>query len=344
LHEDVGHSRSAKHEINQLFPNETPFATPKPERLLQHIIHIGSNPGDIVLDCYAGSGTTAAVAHKMGRRWVASELLLETAEKFTKPRLIKVVKGEDPGGITTITERIAVCDLPESMSPAEAQEFNRLLNKVTDSGDPLEILLAKELAKMVRAAQKRGDSSLDVDDTKDLLRLLKAFAPDGAPLDVQSVVKSQLAKQTKTKDETRILWHGGGGFTHLEVGSSMFEAIDGLVLLADWATRGDLAVAMCAQLEVRYLPDGIFAASRGRVRYVVIDGLVGTSTVRSILDQLQEGHIVEVWATQYDDEAADLLRKERPGSRLEAIPDSVLDRYRRKAAKGSPFRREKADD
>ena len=79
------------------------FLTPKPERLLERVIHIGSNPGDIVLDCFAGSGTTAAVAQKMGRRWVTVELNENTAYTFTKPRLEKVVRGEDPGGVTEST-------------------------------------------------------------------------------------------------------------------------------------------------------------------------------------------------------------------------------------------------
>jgi len=99
LHEDVGNNREAKQEISKLFGKDA-FATPKPERLLERVIHIGSNPGDIVLDCFAGSGTTAAVAHKMGRRWVTSEILSSTVGQFTLPRLAKVVAGEDPGGIT----------------------------------------------------------------------------------------------------------------------------------------------------------------------------------------------------------------------------------------------------
>ena len=99
LHEDVGNNREAKQEISRLFGKDA-FATPKPERLLQRVVHIASNPGDIVLDCFAGSGTTAAVAHKMGRRWVTSEILPSTVEQFTLPRLTMVVRGEDPGGIT----------------------------------------------------------------------------------------------------------------------------------------------------------------------------------------------------------------------------------------------------
>ena len=341
--DEVGHNREAKSEIKALFPSEDPFATPKPERLLQRIIHIATKPGDIVLDCYGGSGTTAAVAHKMGRRWVLSELLPETVERFAKPRLTKVVRGQDPGGVTTSTVRQAVDTLPKGMTPREAQEFNRMLNKATDSDEPINIPLAKELATMVRAMAKDGTSPLSDDDTKNLLRLLRTVAPDGAPLDAKESLKSLLAKRTKTRDVVTQLWHGGGAFAHMAVGPSMFEEAQGMVLLAKWAVQTDLAVAMCAQLEVRYIPDGIFAGSRGRVRYVVIDGLVGESTVLSVLDQLQQGYIVEVWATQYDDKAAELLRKERPGSRLEAIPDSVLDRYRRRASKGSPFKRESAD-
>ncbi|MGH3977044.1 MAG: site-specific DNA-methyltransferase, partial [Pseudonocardiaceae bacterium] len=134
-HLEVGHNRAAKIEIKALFPGVHPFATPKPERLLQRIIHIGSDPGDIVLDCFAGSGTTAAVAHKMGRRWVTSELLPETADTFTKPRLTQVVKGDDPGGITTTTERVTADELPDGMSPEDAQEFNRLLKKVASTID-----------------------------------------------------------------------------------------------------------------------------------------------------------------------------------------------------------------
>jgi len=67
------------------------------------IIHIGTNPGDIVLDCFLGSGTTAAVAHKMGRRWVGVERSAETVETYAVPRLTKVVQGDDPGGVTALT-------------------------------------------------------------------------------------------------------------------------------------------------------------------------------------------------------------------------------------------------
>lgn len=99
-HEDVGHSQTARLELKALFPGTNPFSTPKPERLLERVLRIGSNPGDIVLDAFAGSGTTAAVAHKMGRRWVTSELSESTVESFTQPRLEKVISGDDQGGVS----------------------------------------------------------------------------------------------------------------------------------------------------------------------------------------------------------------------------------------------------
>lgn len=100
LNEDVGNNREAKAEIAKVFGRQDAFSTPKPERLLERVIHIGSNPGDIVLDAFAGSGTTAAVAHKMGRRWVSSEVSESTVESFTQPRLEKVVSADDQGGVS----------------------------------------------------------------------------------------------------------------------------------------------------------------------------------------------------------------------------------------------------
>jgi adenine-specific DNA-methyltransferase len=99
-HTEVGSNRTSKREIKDLFPRKTPFDTPKPERLMARILQVASSPGDLVLDCFAGSGTTAAVAHKMGRRWITSEWSASTVEAFALPRLKKVVEGADRGGVT----------------------------------------------------------------------------------------------------------------------------------------------------------------------------------------------------------------------------------------------------
>lgn len=98
-HEEVGHTDEAKKEMISLFGARDVFDTPKPERLIQRVLHIATNPGDLVLDSFLGSGTTAAVAHKMGRRWIGIELG-EHCYTHCVPRLQKVINGEDPGGIT----------------------------------------------------------------------------------------------------------------------------------------------------------------------------------------------------------------------------------------------------
>jgi adenine-specific DNA-methyltransferase len=100
--EEVGSNQDAKRDhLRKLLPDIEPFATPKPEPLLERILRIASNPGDLVLDSFAGSGTTGAVAHKMGRRWIMIEMG-EHMHTHIIPRMKKVVNGQDPGGITDV--------------------------------------------------------------------------------------------------------------------------------------------------------------------------------------------------------------------------------------------------
>lgn len=98
---DVGDNQEAKKEVKE-FNSEDVFATPKPEKLIQRVLHLASNPGDLVLDSFLGSGTTAAVAHKMGRRWIGVEMG-DHVYTHCIPRLQKVIKGEDAGGVTKST-------------------------------------------------------------------------------------------------------------------------------------------------------------------------------------------------------------------------------------------------
>lgn len=98
--DEVGTNQEAKRDhLKKLLPDIEPFATPKPEGLLHRVIHIATLPGDWVLDSFAGSGTTGAVAHKMGRRWIMVELG-NHCHTHIIPRLNKVIDGADPGGIT----------------------------------------------------------------------------------------------------------------------------------------------------------------------------------------------------------------------------------------------------
>lgn len=97
LHDDTGHTDEAKKEV-KLFNSETVFATPKPERLISRIIHVATNEGDLVLDSFLGSGTTCAVAQKMGRKYIGIEMG-EHAITHCVPRMKAVIDGEQ-GGIS----------------------------------------------------------------------------------------------------------------------------------------------------------------------------------------------------------------------------------------------------
>ena len=97
-YKEVGGNQDAKREILSLF-GDSGFITPKPEALLERVLTIATNPGDIILDSFGGSGTTGAVSHKMRRRWIMVELG-EHCHTHIIPRLKKVINGEDPGGIT----------------------------------------------------------------------------------------------------------------------------------------------------------------------------------------------------------------------------------------------------
>jgi adenine-specific DNA-methyltransferase len=96
--EEVGHNHEAKLEA-RVFNAQDVFDTPKPERLVKRVLEIATHPGDLVLDSFAGSGTTGAVAHKMGRRWIMVELG-EHCHTHIIPRLKKVIDGKDLGGVT----------------------------------------------------------------------------------------------------------------------------------------------------------------------------------------------------------------------------------------------------
>ncbi|MEF8769608.1 MAG: site-specific DNA-methyltransferase [Candidatus Accumulibacter phosphatis] len=97
-YDEVGHNDEAKKESKMLFSDDL-FGTPKPERLMQRIIELATDPGDLIVDSFAGSGTTGAVAHKMGRRWIMVELG-EHCHTHIIPRLKKVIDGEDSGGVS----------------------------------------------------------------------------------------------------------------------------------------------------------------------------------------------------------------------------------------------------
>lgn len=98
LSESVGTNKIAKKHILKLFPDEKIFDTPKPEELMSQIINIASNPGDFVMDCYLGSGSTIAAAHKLGRKYIGIEKGDHIVDLVVE-RMQQVVNGEK-GGIS----------------------------------------------------------------------------------------------------------------------------------------------------------------------------------------------------------------------------------------------------
>ena len=285
---EVGSNQEAKRDhLRRLFPDSEPFSTPKPERLLERIIHIGSNPGDIVLDVFAGSGTTAAVAQKMGRRWVTCELLESTFNTFTRPRLEKVVNNEDPGGITrTKGERVdaAVDGLPDGVSPEDAAKFTSVLNKLI-KGDP-------ELKKSVE------------------VKSLKAAS-----------------KTRRTKEVVNWRGGGGFQVAHLSPACFDYTPELDRVMLTVAATGQTLIDSVAANLGFTLLhpdDDYVFDARRGNALLKVVEGVATPQIVDWLASQIQPGETIVLAATTVMDGVRQHLRKLVKGSRVVALPDDVF--------------------
>lgn len=147
-HDEVGHTDEAKKEIHAFAPKAGAFPTPKPERLLNRIIEVATNPGDLVLDSFAGSGTTGAVAQKLGRRYVLVEME-DYATTLLAPRLKAVTEGSDPGGVTETAQwkgggGFRFCELGETLFDEtggirERVTFKELAQHIyfTETGQPL---------------------------------------------------------------------------------------------------------------------------------------------------------------------------------------------------------------
>lgn len=320
---DVGSNDEAKNEIKALFPGEIPFDTPKPERLLERIISIGSNPGDIVLDCFAGSGTTAAVAQKLGRRWVTCELLESNFYKYTLPRLQLVVGGKDPGGITrTKGERIAAegVELPEDMEADDAATFTKFLNKLVKDSPTLAAALepgADELAQDKPKRRKRKDPpSRETFD--EVVKLLKGAA-----------------KTVRTKET--INWRGGGGFQVAHLSPECFDYDTELdrVMLTNAATGDTLKRSIAANLGFRLLDpddetdDDTFAAlcfhgRRGNAFLYVYEGAASMGLVDWLVSRIRPGETIVLAVTSVTDGIREHLRRSCKGSRVVVIPDDIF--------------------
>lgn len=330
--DEVGHNREAKSEIKALFPDLKPFSTPKPERLLSRIIQIASNPGEIVLDVFAGSGTTASVAHKMGRRWVIAELLPETIEKFTLPRLRKVVRGEDQGGVTSLAgERINATEdgLPGELNPSDAFALTQALGKISQVVTaPVD--LAKVVSDAVRKDSKTDAPALDGKDSKELRRLMRKLSgSEATETDFLPYVRKSVGDQLKTKKSPDMInWRGGGGFqvAHLSPACFDYDPEVGLVSLTRAAFESDnLARAVAAHMNFRLTSeDPVFTGRRGRTRLVVTTATATPETVSELVSYLNEDEKLVLASTAVDPEVQQALRQARRGSRVLHIPNDLF--------------------
>lgn len=283
--DEVGHNRGAKKEIAALFPRQTPFDTPKPERLLERVIHIATNPGDIVLDVFAGSGTTAAVAHKMGRRWVTCELVEDTMEQFTRPRLEKVVWGEDPGGITlTKGERVDATEdgLPEGISAEDAQKLTSLLNKaISDRDDLKKNPVVRELKSLVKTARSKDTVNWRGGGSFQVARLAPSCFDYDPELD--------------------------------------------LVTLTEAATGQTLIKSVAANLGFYLTPeDRHFDGVQGRQHLAVVEGVLDDDKVDDLMAHLPQGHTLLIAATIVTEGVREHVRGFKNGSRVVNIPLDIF--------------------
>lgn len=284
--DEVGHNRTAKSEIKKLFPGKSPFATPKPERLLERIIEISTNPGDMVLDVFAGAGTTAAVAQKTGRRWITCELLDKTVDTYTLPRLRKVISGEDDGGITTTEGTHILADgvtLPNKMTIAEAVKLTRLLNKATKDNERWE------------------------DD--ETLAELKA-----------------MVKTKKTPTLINWRGGGGFRTAHLSPACFDYDPQLGITTLTKDADDDidTLIGAIAGHRGFRLTPGEYFHGISGRNRLLVTRTPVDEDFVAEVASHLAEGELMTIASTVVLDGARAAARKTRRGSRILHIPHDLF--------------------
>ena len=285
-HEEVGHSQEGKKEILALFPDEQPFSTPKPERLLERIIHIGSSPGDIVLDVFAGSGTTAAVAHKMGRRWVTCELLESTFTTFTRPRLEKVIHDQDPGGITMTVDRTlkSTAVLPEKFEVKDLQDATKLLNAITkEDGLTGEDIAAIKVVKRLLATAPSKKRNWRGGGGFQVAHLSPACFDYDPALDRVMLTPEATGEVLVSSVAANL------GFTLLHPDD-----------------------------------DYIFDARRGNALLKVVEGVATTEIVDWLASQIQPGETIVLAATTVMDGVRQHLRKLVKGSWVVALPDDVF--------------------
>lgn len=281
-------NNDAEREMKGLFKDAAvQFNTPKPEQLLERIIKIASNPGDIVVDCFAGSGTTAAVAHKLGRQWVTVELSPDTAKEFIEVRLKKVVNGEDDGGITyTNSYHLpAAEDFPEDGDLDEFKNAYKVLSGLVKSGvlDPKDpaVLKMKALSKSVKVSASKTWSG-------------------GGSFGIYRISPSIYSVDS-----------GGHTFISEDVTPEEFRE----------------AMRVHCGFKKDPLLSAPFAGRQGKIVLATVNGMVGEREVNKIASLAVPGSQIRIVARAYTTGAEERIEALHPGSYLEKTPDDFFKNY-----------------
>jgi adenine-specific DNA-methyltransferase len=144
---EVGENATAKKALMSQFPEISTFDTPKPLSLLERIVHIATDPGEVVLDCFLGSGTTAVAAQQMGRRWIGIERNVDTLERFALPRLDAITEGRRIKGKRIVNNEFAVLDVAPSIFVVDSSQCVILADWAT--GEALAEAIAAQLGYLV---------------------------------------------------------------------------------------------------------------------------------------------------------------------------------------------------
>ncbi|MGP3949582.1 site-specific DNA-methyltransferase [Streptomyces sp. 7N604] len=288
LHEDSGVAVGDLWDNIQRVANSSKerigYDTQKPEGLVERVLKMSSEPGDIVLDVFGGSGTTAAVAHKMGRRWVIADINPESIDQYIIPRLRRVVDGMDEAGISRrVFEEAAAEKLPEGTI---ADDF-------------------AIASKALKAAMSAGVVGDEAGHTGKILKQLQQLGRKKKRTEVlwsggggfRSVNVGPSMYEVTEYGVMLAEWATNGKFSQAVAGQLGFE----------WRDEG-----------------APFCGARGRMRLAVFDGAVGPEEIRHLVAELDEVERATVVAKVILPGAEEALATISRGSRIRKAPRDLL--------------------
>ncbi|MGW4196653.1 site-specific DNA-methyltransferase [Streptomyces sp. NPDC005004] len=288
LHEDSGVAVGDLWDDIQRVGNSSKervgYDTQKPEALLERIMQMATNPGDIVLDVFGGSGTTAAVAHKMGRRWVTADVSHESVDAYIIPRLRRVIDGTDEAGISRrIVEESAVADLPEGMTSDDFAGAHKALKAAISAGvvSGEASGLEETLKKLQQLGRKKKRAEI-------------LWSGGGA---FRSMAVGPSMYEVTGYGVMLTEWATNGKFSRAVAGQLGFEWIEG---------------------------DAPFCGVRGRMKLAVFDGAIGPEEIQHLVSRLDERERATVVAKVILPGAEEALAKISRGSRIHKAPRDLL--------------------